>query len=431
MADLTKIRLSGVTYDLTDSNALHTLDQNVTSGGTNAVQGSGIYNAITASSEAILTTVANAHYQTSGDVQSAISGKVNTSTFNTYTSTTVPNLLADKADASALTAYFGAVNYDSNTKRINFYNETTGGTVLAYVDATDFIKDGMVDNVEIKTVSGETVLAITFNADAGKEEIDIPLTNIFNPNNYYDKTAIDTALSGKQDTLIEGSGIEIDAQNNIKAVYTLEGIDEAAGGSIDMFENELSDVAAETVFWVVAPFDFGDGILGDPAYFTIYPNGEEAEEPAFTVSLDTINDTIEVTDDNDTGADWNDYFTISHNGAYYVVEALQALSHIGNCDKARLVGDSSYIFETETTTKAALDYLVAEALNLEIRKQNKLSAGSGIAISNDTISVTASTTVDQTIISGSTNAVAGGAVYNALEGKNPMISVSGTTLIIS
>ena len=49
MATLDKIKLSGTTYDIIDSTALHTLDSTVTSGGTNAVQGSGIYNAITAS----------------------------------------------------------------------------------------------------------------------------------------------------------------------------------------------------------------------------------------------------------------------------------------------------------------------------------------------------------------------------------------------
>ena len=183
---LETLRVSGTQYTLVDSTAIHSLDGYYTSGQTN--------DAITAATAALAQTIAEQGYQTSGDVQSAISGK---------------------ADTTALTSYFGAVNYDSNTKRINFYNTSTGGTVLAYVDATDFIKDGMVDSVEIKTISGASYLAITFNADAGKEEIDIPLTDIFNPANYYDKTAIDAALSGKQDTLSAGTGIAIDANNTI------------------------------------------------------------------------------------------------------------------------------------------------------------------------------------------------------------------------
>ena len=107
-----------------------------------------------------------------------------------------------KLDASDVENFFGAVNYDSQTKRINFYNESIGGTVLAYVDATDFIKDGMVSNVEIKTIqSGDpaenvTVIAITFNTDAQKEEIDIPISQIFDANNYYTTAQTQSYVSG-------------------------------------------------------------------------------------------------------------------------------------------------------------------------------------------------------------------------------------------
>jgi hypothetical protein len=93
----------------------------------------------------------------------------------------------------SVTDYFDGAEYDSNSKRINFKH---GNTVKAYVDATNFIKDGMVDDVEITTPtggtnSGVTCLVVTFNTDAGKEDIEIPLSLIFNPSNYYDKTAAD------------------------------------------------------------------------------------------------------------------------------------------------------------------------------------------------------------------------------------------------
>ena len=35
-------------------------------------------------------------------------------------------------------------------------------------------------------------LEITFNTDSGKEKISVPLTDIFNPDNYYDKATIDS-----------------------------------------------------------------------------------------------------------------------------------------------------------------------------------------------------------------------------------------------
>lgn len=70
--------------------------------------------------------------------------------------------------------FFDGVEYDTNTKRINFYNDTT---IVDYVDATDFIKDGMLNNVEVVTVAGETYLRFTFNTDAGKEAIDVKVSD--------------------------------------------------------------------------------------------------------------------------------------------------------------------------------------------------------------------------------------------------------------
>ena len=86
-----------------------------------------------------------------------------------------------------------SASYDSNSKRINFYGNLSN--VLCYIDATDFIKDGMIDNVYI--ANGK--LIITFNTEAGKENIEIPLSDIFNPNNYYTKLEVDQKLTLKTD----------------------------------------------------------------------------------------------------------------------------------------------------------------------------------------------------------------------------------------
>ena len=82
------------------------------------------------------------------------------------------------------TTYFDDAEYDSGTKRINFKKNNT---VIDYIDATDFIKDGMVSSV---TVSNGN-LVISFNTDAGREDIELSLTQIFNPSNYYDKATAD------------------------------------------------------------------------------------------------------------------------------------------------------------------------------------------------------------------------------------------------
>lgn len=86
---------------------------------------------------------------------------------------------------------FSDASYDSQTKRINFYDN--GGNIVSYIDATGFIKDGMVSNVAIS----EGNLVITFNTDAGQEPISIALTDIFNSANYYNKTEVDGKLALK------------------------------------------------------------------------------------------------------------------------------------------------------------------------------------------------------------------------------------------
>lgn len=211
MPNINEIRLSGTDYTIVDSTALHTLDNTVTSDGANAVKGSGIYAAITAVTEAI----ANMHYQTSGDVETAIA------------------------------PLFGAAAYDSATQRINFYHDSTTGAVLTYVDATPFVKDGFLESVDIEdvTLSGETVTCLVFkwNTDAGIQETDIPIADLFDPSNYYTKAEVDTALSGKQDTLTAGAGIAISNQNVISVT---------ASTTVDqtIIENSTNAVAGGAVF---------------------------------------------------------------------------------------------------------------------------------------------------------------------------------------
>ena len=103
-----------------------------------------------------------------------------------------------------LTHFFDDAVYDSSTKKINFKH---GNDIVAFIDATDFIKDGMVESVVIE----DGYVVITFNTDAGKEDIRIDITDIFNPNNYYDKDAIDLLLQGKQDKILDLDQLRLDA----------------------------------------------------------------------------------------------------------------------------------------------------------------------------------------------------------------------------
>lgn len=231
MAQLDKIRLSGTTYDIIDATAIHSLDGYYTTGETNA--------AITAATNALAESIAEQGYQTSGDVQNAISGKVDTTTYTAYTAAT-DTALGGKADTTAVTeaiseavsgkldtsifqtysgnnetilaSKFAGATWSSTDKKIYFYdNASATGTALAYIDGTDFVKDGFLQSVTIenKVISGESVPCLVFiwNTDAGIQETDIPLSGIFDPTNYVSvdtftayTASTDTALGNKADT---------------------------------------------------------------------------------------------------------------------------------------------------------------------------------------------------------------------------------------
>ena len=125
----------------------------------------------------------------------------NGTTVNTFTANassnvtaniTVPTTVAELTDASnyaqssSLTSLVATAQYNSTDKTIEFYN-ASGTKLNTDIDATAFIKDGMVDNVEI--TGGN--LVISFNTDAGKEDIEIPISDIFDASNYYTKSQVD------------------------------------------------------------------------------------------------------------------------------------------------------------------------------------------------------------------------------------------------
>lgn len=142
--------------------------------------------------------------ETNGVVNGAVSGKADTTYVNqiaaqateaitALTQTVSNNYTEHETEIESLYANkFGYASYDSQTQRINFYSRQDSSDVLTYIDATAFIKDGMVSNVEISNGN----LVITFNSDAGKQPISIPLTDIFNPANYYTTAQTQSYVSG-------------------------------------------------------------------------------------------------------------------------------------------------------------------------------------------------------------------------------------------
>lgn len=230
---LNQIKLSGVTYTIEDSTALRTLDDSVTSGGTNAVKGSGVYSAITASTAALAESINDMHFQTSGDVQNAISGKVDTDTYTAYTAAT-DTILSGKADISdipSVTGYADSVQYNSTSKYVEFYHGGTGGTKVFEYDASPFLIDGMVESVVITSItsggSEVQVLEITWNSAAGGQVTDIPISEIFDASNYYTKTEVDNIVTGitqdiEEATSGKADSSTVDTINNTLTAHTAD-----------------------------------------------------------------------------------------------------------------------------------------------------------------------------------------------------------------
>lgn len=109
MANINKIRISGTSYDIQDSTAIHSMDG----------------------------------YWTSGQTQSAIT--------------------------EGVSGYADSVIYNSSSKYVEFYHGGTGGTKVFEYDAAPFLIDGMVQNVEIKNVVGTQTFQTGYNHQTMKQ----------------------------------------------------------------------------------------------------------------------------------------------------------------------------------------------------------------------------------------------------------------------
>jgi hypothetical protein len=109
------------------------------------------------------------------------------------------NAYTDEQIETINVAYIADAEYNTTKKEIVFTNAK--GAEVASIDATAFIKDGMVDSVKFENGN----LVISFNTDAGKEDINVPISHVFDPTNYYTKNEVDTKLNKKLDVSVASS----------------------------------------------------------------------------------------------------------------------------------------------------------------------------------------------------------------------------------
>jgi hypothetical protein len=145
--------------------------------------------------------------QTDTAIQNAVSG-INLGDYYTsaQTESTIANAIADETartesvylkEHQSLSGVGASIVYNSDVTKVQLKN--SGGQVISEFDASLFIKDGMlssvtIDNVEISGTSAPC-LVMVFNTDAGTSNINVPLSLIFKPDNYYTSAQTNNAIT--------------------------------------------------------------------------------------------------------------------------------------------------------------------------------------------------------------------------------------------
>ena len=297
--------------------------------------------------------------------------------------------VALKANSADLLTLFDSAEYNSQTKKIVFKH---GDTVLVQIDATDFIKDGMVSNVEIVN----NKLVISFNTDSGKENIEIPLSEIFNPNDYYTKAQIDAKEQSVNASIALKANItDLNAETTARqdADTALQSNIDAKANAEDVYDKQTANSTFATQ--TVVNEEIATRIQRD----TEIEQGLALKaDKSDTYSKQEVDDAIANVDVSDQ---LTNYETIAnHNADKALLEQSIALK-ANSADLATVATSGSYNDLSNKPTIPTVPTNVSEFTNDAgyitqndiANKQDKLTAGENITIENNVISSTGGTQV--------------------------------------
>lgn len=218
------------------------------------------------SAETTLNTAITNEVSRATSAETSLNEKINTVSGNviseTSRATTAEGALSGAIDSLDV-RFFDDAKYENsgNTKVINFYN---GNVVKATIDASEFIVDGMIDDVVVVPSGSTSVLVITWNTDAGSKVVTIDIGDIFEADNYYTKsetsgkTEIANALalkldisdfntySGATDTLINSKASQstVDALSGTVTAHTSNTTIHLTSGNVQtQIDNSISGKA--------------------------------------------------------------------------------------------------------------------------------------------------------------------------------------------
>ena len=124
-------------------------------------------------------------------VTSELNGKVNKTTYEAFVNST-NNILQGKADLTYVDETFVR---QGELVGQNLVLQNINGDEIDNIDLSSLVNKGMVESVEIDEETKE--LVITWNADADNKVTRIPLSDIFDPENFYTKKETDNRIESR------------------------------------------------------------------------------------------------------------------------------------------------------------------------------------------------------------------------------------------
>jgi hypothetical protein len=294
----------------------------------------------------------NYDLQTLSGTVGTLSGQVSSldSSFSSHVNDTCAHVTCNqqqywngKVDYSDLSGFVASVEYireypsgSTTIPALVFYNTkypSSSGNIVDVVDATPFIKDGMVDDVEV--VHGEMggdYLRITFNTDAGKQPIDVPLTSIFDPSNYYTTSEANgrfitgiTAGSNSYDvTYYDGTGLS--------HTFSLTGI----SGDVYSISGAISSHTSDTCMHVTC----NDQQNWNSAYNTVSTSSSDWNSAYNAIST--------------SGSDWN-------NAAYAISSSASTWNNVA--DSASTWNSAAYAISSSASSWNDAAYAISSSAN--------------------------------------------------------------------
>ena len=239
---------------------------------------------------------------------------------------------------------FTGVEYISSGNVIYFYN--LNGDEVGSVDTTDFVIDGMVENVYL---SGNT-LVIDFNTESGQQDIEIDLTEFINPEMYYTSAQTDTLITNaKNEVYASGTSYTDAAVSGANA--HISSVERVTSIALNELQNEIENIDLSAA--VVSANTYTDSAVAS-AVTSANTYTDSAKTEVYASGVSYTNAAIASIDLSGAVA------SAVTSANTYTDTAISGVT-------AQISTISSQIEEDEQVTSAAINDLLAEIESLKIR----------------------------------------------------------------